>query len=321
MTGEIPSDFLRDSVYKNASISVQLQGNKLSGGLPQSLGAFEFLEINLAGNQIESIPGEFCDKDGWMQGNNGLIDNCNAILCPPGTFNQFGFETPTTKCIPCNHLEVKKYLGQTHCDDFASERETLVRLFQATGGEFWENNENWNTDAPICSWWGLRCEDGDLQDEEGVTSIILDQNGLSGTLPSIWSLPRLREFQVSGNPDLYIDLKSMHSVDSLEVLQLSQVKLVSLGNLAAATNLKDLYISENDMRGTFPSELFQLSNTLESLYMSQNFFVGTLPTMIGKLSKLKRLDLFSNDFLSTIPSELGSLSELEILGKPFNHVL
>lgn len=300
----------------NATITVNLQGNEINGTLPQSLAKFGFLDINLAGNQIESIPGEFCAKDGWMHGNVGLIDNCNAILCPPGSFNQYGFETPTTKCVPCNLLEDKKYLGQTHCDDFASERKTLLSLFESTSGEFWVNNDLWNTDAPICSWWGLRCEDGDLQDEEGITSIQLEGNGLSGTLPSIWSLPRLREFRVSGNPDLHVDLKSMHAVGSLEVLQLSQIKLSNLNNLAKATNLRDLYISGNHMKGTFPPELFELSNTLESLYMSQNFFFGALPTMIGKLSKLKRLDIFSNDFLSTIPSELGSLSDLETLGKP-----
>jgi Leucine-rich repeat (LRR) protein len=63
--------------------------------------------------------------------------------------------------------------------------------------------------------------------------------------------------------------------------------------------------------GEFPSELFELSDSLESLDISNSYIVGTLPSLIGTLTNLKRLSATSNDFHGTIPSEIGQLSILE----------
>jgi Leucine-rich repeat (LRR) protein len=345
LTGPIPDNFLINSANTNASVAIYLQNNELTGTVPSELERFEFLDIDLAGNRIEWIPEDLCKIDGWMQGNSKFVGNCSAILCPKGTFNQFGHQTPESRCLPCSHLDDTAYLGNTNCEEFSSERETLSQLFAATGGEFWKENESWQSDAPICSWSRIRCEDGDLQDNQGITTIQLDENDLFGTLPSVvWTLPALRHFSASGNPNLNVDLIDLvRAADTLEALRLSNVHILALDGISGASSLRFLHISDNLLKGkacfqmkhclfyqvfvdslfpspppigTFPAELFRLSNTLESLYMSQNLFFGTLPTMVGRLTNLKTFDAFSNDFLSTMPTELGALKDLEALGKP-----
>lgn len=281
------------------------------------LSKFRALDINLANNKILVIPNELCSKPGWMQGQVGTIGGCSAILCPAGTFNQFGHESDSAPCDQCDLLQDDPYLGHVNCENFSSERNTLLKLYEGAGGEFWENSTNWLTEAPICSWQGVKCSDGDKQDLEGVVALQLEENGLSGTLPSeVWTLPALRTLNVKKNNGLHVDLNGLSSAsDTLEVLDVSSTTISSLSGLGSATNLKQLGIDGNRLKGTFPLEILQLSGSLEMLYMANNLFYGTLPTELGLMTKLNTLQLQGNDFLSTIPTELGLLQDLRILGK------
>ena len=240
-----------NSVYFNETVTIYLQGNAISGTIPAALGKFSHLDIDLAGNKIVKIPESLCKLEGWIEGNVGTIGSCSAILCPRATFNQFGRETPGNECMPCTHLEDNASLGKTRCEDVSTERETLNTLYTNTGGEFWNTTVNWQTDAPICSWSGILCEDGDLQDTEGITSIRLEENGLSGTIPSeIWTLPSLRYINIRGNPGLHVSLDGLaNAADTLEVLYLSGTKMSSLNGISQATNLKEIHVTGNELTG------------------------------------------------------------------------
>lgn len=302
---------------RNASIAVYLRNNDITGTIPVELKRFESLDIDLADNKILQIPPDLCVLGDWMGGKAAVVGTCNAILCPQGTFNQFGHESSGNPCVPCGQLANDPYLGHTQCEDFTSERDTLSKIFEEAGGAFWVNSSNWNTEAPICSWEGVACEDGDREDAEGVTSIRLDGNGLSGTLPSeVWTLPALRSLSLGKNPNLVIEFDGLGNVaKTLESLYLTESGLKSLDGISAATGLKELHITGNKIKGTFPEELFALSNTLESLYMADNLFYGSLPTKLGKMTNLRSFYAVGNDFLSTIPSEIGRLRYLQVLGE------
>jgi Leucine-rich repeat (LRR) protein len=250
LTGPIPDNFLINSIHLNKTVTINLKNNEITL-IPRELSKFKFLDINLAGNVIETIPEELCSIPGWMQGHAGEIGNCSAILCPVGTFNQFGRHTPENACLECSHLASIKLLGQTHCKDFTTERDTLSKLFVETGGEFWENGTSWNTDAPICSWFGILCSDGDLQDAAGVTHITLESIGLSGTLPSeIWTLPVLRSFKLDGNEGLIVNFEGIaNAADTLEVLSLAHTKMSSVEGLGSLTSLKKLSLAGNELTG------------------------------------------------------------------------
>jgi len=38
-----------------------------------------------------------------------------------------------------------------------TQRQALMDLYASTNGASWRNNSNWNTSAPICTWYGVGC--------------------------------------------------------------------------------------------------------------------------------------------------------------------
>ena len=82
-----------------------------------------------------------------------------------------------------------------------------------------------------------------------------------------------------------------------------------LGNL---THLRELDLDDNELTGTIPPELGDLPQ-LRRLVLGANELTGTIPPELGGLSQLTMLDLGRNSLRGTIPSELGSLPRLDSL--------
>ena len=95
----------------------------------------------------------------------------------------------------------------------------------------------------------------------------------------------------------------------LHMNQLSGTIPPELGNLS---NLERLYLGSNELIGTIPPELGNLSN-LEFLDLPHNQLIGTIPPELGNLSNLLDLNLGGNELSGTIPPELGNLSNLNDL--------
>ena len=74
---------------------------------------------------------------------------------------------------------------------FASEetdRDALVAFYRATDGDNWYRNENWLTNAPIDTWYGV------ITDRMGrVIELSLSENDLSGSIPPV--LGKLTELE------------------------------------------------------------------------------------------------------------------------------
>jgi len=81
-----------------------------------------------------------------------------------------------------------------------------------------------------------------------------------------------------------------------------------LGNL---THLTALSLSSNQITGSIPTELGNLTN-LTGLNLSNNQLTGEIPTELGNLSNLSWLELSNNQLTGEIPTELGNLSKLAI---------
>ena len=75
------------------------------------------------------------------------------------------------------------------------DRDRLVALYVATGGEDWKNDGNWMSDRPIDEWYGVET------DGEGrVVSLDLGDNDLDGQIPAeLGGLSRLRAVDLGGN--------------------------------------------------------------------------------------------------------------------------
>ena len=82
-----------------------------------------------------------------------------------------------------------------------------------------------------------------------------------------------------------------------------------LGNL---TNLVELDLSTNQLTGSIPPELGNLTNLVQ-LDLSTNQLTGSIPPELGNLNNLSSLHLASNQLTGSIPPELGNLTKLSYL--------
>jgi len=140
----------------------------------------------------------------------------------------------------------------------------LSGLFDATGGNFWTNNDGWLNYTDVCDWYGVSCSNDGV-----VTSIDLAENGLNGTLPGNGVWDRL-------------------------------------------SNIDTLYLEGNDIIGSLPSDLGELTS-LTFLDLSYNNFENSIPSEFGSLSSLVFLDLSYNQLTGSLPTEIGNMSFLMIL--------
>ena len=121
------------------------------------------------------------------------------------------------------------------------ERDALVALYEATGGDDWENREGWLPDDPLSAWYGV-----ETNPDGQVVVLELPFNDLSGSLPpEIGNLAQLRELYLHFNglsgsiPRLYAHENALSGEIPAE-----------LGDLS---NLTDLWLGENELRSVRPA--------------------------------------------------------------------
>ncbi|KAF3442375.1 hypothetical protein FNV43_RR16291 [Rhamnella rubrinervis] len=108
--------------------------------------------------------------------------------------------------------------------------------------------------------------------------------------------------------------ESLANLSSLETLSLSNCDLHGRfpKNIFHLPEIRDLDVSNNlDLVGFLPE--FHYGSNLTSLDLSSTKFSGTLPKSIGNLKYLNSLDLDYCTFSGTLPSRLWNLSELRVL--------
>ena len=89
-------------------------------------------------------------------------------------------------------------------------------------------------------------------------------------------------------------------------------------DLADLTALSIIYLYKNRLKGSLPSSLHRLSDSLSDVQIAYNDLTGTLATEFGLLHKLKILDVAFNSFGGPIPTEVGLMTELAIFWASHN---
>ena len=206
---------------------------------------------------------------------------------------------PLIGCIdevmhPVQPVDVLEPRFAAKADSTLTDRQILTRLYEATDGPNWSNDDNWLTDAPLGNWYGVTVSTGDH-----VVRLDLNANDLTGPIP-----PEL------GNLAKLWDL-------SLYTNALTGPIPPALGNLA---NLEWLYLSHNDLTGPIPPELGDLAK-LERLSLHDNDLTGAIPPELGNLANLGGLSLGGNDLTGQIPPELGNLTTLRDLSLGANKLI
>ena len=256
--------------------------------------------------------------------------------------------TGTTLCVPMDSAfrawlsNVPSHSGTgAQCDDSLSERDVLVALYQSTGGPGWRNQENWLSEAPLDTWYGISLDRmgrligidlgynslaGEIPRELGnletVEWLFLHRNRLAGVIPEeLADLATLRHLGLHGNRLRGPIPPRLGRLQALEVLLLQENELTNdiPSELGGLPNLRELNLGSNALTGGVPSELGSLTSLLR-LYLHENRLTGNLPATLGSLRSLGVLHAHWNELTGDIPAELGALSELQELSL-FNNAL
>tara|TARA_R110002012_G_scaffold64308_1_gene169026 strand:- start:14113 stop:15783 length:1671 start_codon:yes stop_codon:yes gene_type:complete len=149
----------------------------------------------------------------------------------------------------------------------ANERDALIALYNATNGDNWTRNNNWNSAELVGDWEGIRTIN--IGGVGHVSEIRLGSNNLAGNIPAeIGNFPELTNLLLFSN-------------------QLTGDIPAEIGNL---TNLVELDLAPNSFTGSIPDEIGNLVN-LEILWLNQNGLTGTIPASFQNLVSLRILYL------------------------------
>jgi Leucine-rich repeat (LRR) protein len=316
-TGAIPVHFLQGINDKSQQITVDLSSNILDGKIPKELADFDDMQLFLSGNSIHTIPDEICNKVNWMNGQ--VAAGCDAILCPPLTYNEFGRRVNSeTPCQDCTYPGSALNYGSTECGpvlvDSFDDRSILFELYDATRGSEWSKSDNWKEDATsICNWYGVKCEPVGVSGSMTVTEIDLENNNLHGVIPSILlHLPALKKLNVGRN-DVRMTFRAIGVAPALEELFLDETLVSNLDGIGQATSLKKLHLQKNSFGWrSIPDEIFEMM-ALTDLDLSDSRFGGTLSSQIGSLLNLQILLLNGNNLIGEIPDAIGDLTAVRDL--------
>lgn len=216
-----------------------------------------------------------------------------------------------------NLSDTVSIIQEGYADGIAQDREALIALYNATGGDNWNRNDNWCSDKPLNEWYGVTTN----YTTGRVSEISLPENNLSGTLPDeIKQLTALHTLNLNFNnfteiPAIIGEIQSLEYFSMYSNTSpgspLSGNIPSSLGNLL---NLKRLSI--NGDFGPLPDELGSLTQ-LEWLDIGGSWYGRSIsepiPSWIQKFKKLQYLALGSLNLSGDIPNWIYDLTELQEL--------
>ena len=187
------------------------------------------------------------------------------------------------------------------------DRETLIAIYNATDGPNWTRQDNWLSEGPISTWYGIK-----INDIDRVTGVDLSGVDMAGPVPvEFGQLAHLDNLTISAN-DLTGSIPAeLGQLERLDLMNLSGNQLTGPipPELGLLTGLKEIYLSVNRLSGTIPPELGQMSS-LEWIFLDNNELSGSIPPELARLTNLERLDLNDNSLTGTIPAGFGQLTNL-----------
>ena len=354
ISGTIPPEVGDLKTLKGLNLSY----NDLSGDIPNELGNLEELtSLNLFSNKLTgTIPPELGNLRSLSFFSLAVNDLGGVIPKELGRLTElehiFIQGNPFKGCIPdpLHHIAVNDFdlVTLPYCGfnpSVPDDRAVLVKLYNSTDGDNWRNNDNWLSDRPLATWYGIKVDakgkvthldlrgndlHGRLIPELGQLDRLiwldLSFNRLSGPIPTEFRfLDRLRRLSIQ-NSDLSGEIPvEVAELDSLWILYLDNNEIS--GRIPEAigqmTNLEQLGLSGNKLSGEIPRELVGLAN-LRYLRLASNKLMGAFPSWLKNLNSLVRLTLGDNQLtgdLSLLSEDLEELAHLEtfsIAGNDFS---
>jgi len=101
------------------------------------------------------------------------------------------------------------------------------------------------------------------------------------------------------------------NMSNLEIMDLSQNKLIGSIPKFTSGSLWFLYLQQNNLSGSIPYEFPE--DSLQLLDLKENKFSGKISNWMDKLSELRVLLLGGNNFEGEIPNQLCRLKKIDIM--------
>ncbi len=113
-----------------------------------------------------------------------------------------------------------------------AERDALIDLYNATNGNAWTTNTNWNSTTPESEWHGITVNNGhvteidlsfnnldgnistSVTDLSFLESLSFRNNSISGTLPDLSTVPSLQNVDIQFNDFSFADLETHFSTNT-----------------------------------------------------------------------------------------------------------
>ncbi|QSB27671.1 PKD domain-containing protein [Flavobacterium sp. CLA17] len=168
-----------------------------------------------------------------------------------------------------------------------TEKDALQAFYNSTGGDNWTNKTGWDFSKPVTSWNGGTGWYGITVTNNHVSSIVISNNNLTGTIPAEIGL-----------------------LNQLTVLYLVQNNLTGNipGEIGQLTKIQNITLVQNKLTGNIPNTIGSLSQLTTLNLSNNNTLTGNIPTEIGQLNKLQSVDLSYNNLQGNIPAELFQLT-------------
>jgi len=320
---------------------IWLQGNKLSGSIPESIGNLSNMRyLALYNNQLSgSIPESIGNLSKllaiyiWSNHLSGnipeSIGNLSELFNLRLDNNQLSGSIPES----ISNLSNLQFIILNNNQLSGSIPESIGNLSNLTDLYLFHNRLSGSIPESIGNLskllkldlnynqlsGGIPASIGNLSN---LTNLYLFHNQLSGSIPeSIGNLSILQDLYLYDN---HLSGNIPESIGNLSVLfnlrlynnQLSGSIPESIGNLSI---LQDLYLYNNQLSGGIPASIGNLSS-LQYLYLYNNRLSGSIPESIGNLSILQDLYLYNNQLSGSIPESIGNLSNLCRLHLFNNHL-
>lgn len=190
---------------------------------------------------------------------------------------------------------------------------------------------------------------GEIGYLDSLVNVDMDQNSLSGTLPTGFCLLhdldvlRIQSSELKGDlPDCIGDMKSLNKLllrgNALtgtiptQICQLQNLELLDLRDnmlggsippcIGEMTSLQMLFLSNNQLTGSLPESVRKLGPSLFMLYLDDNKLGGDPTKVLTALHFLKKAYLEKNNFTGVLDDEflrlVSGLKELDLSNNAFS---
>ncbi|MBR4854092.1 MAG: hypothetical protein IKU88_05140 [Alistipes sp.] len=193
------------------------------------------------------------------------------------------------------------------------EREALIALYNATGGDYWKRNDNWCSDKPVSEWWGVSV----YTDTGLVCMICLDENNLYGKITSeiFDGLTKCNHINLTYNCITSLEIKNHDHIQSISCgdTELSHIHLENVDNLSHL-GVNNCRLKELDVAGlTNLTALLCYNNQLSTLDVKNN---SKLVSLYCSNNNISSLDVSNNQQLGHLSCYENPINALVLSNNP-----